>query len=173
MDIPISGAGETMNSERAVPAPRKKGRLERLVGSPLLLVALVLATSILTFKWYSLQAVLRAPVLPGWSWAAHPNTLLIYYPHTDCGCGPGLSAALGQADAKHFDVAVITDVQGKKLAAVAQEANTFHAHLLASAKPEALRRWLRNGNALMLHVRNGRVVGQAAGTVIPESFFKD
>jgi hypothetical protein len=168
VDISVPSGGET--AERAAPEPAWVRRLNRLLNSPLLFVCLALATAALAYKWYALEASLRAPDLPGWSWSAHPNTLLIYYPHTDCGCGPGLSALLRQAQAKHFDAAVVTDAKGQSLESIAQEANAFQADLLPSANPKFLRPWLYDGNTTMLRVRGGRVISRAGGTVIPDGF---
>ncbi len=173
MDIPVSRVDDAVRAERAVALPKKKKRLERLINSPVLLVVLAIATVGLGSKWYMLEASFRAPDLAGWSWSAHPNTLLIYYPNTDCGCGPGLSAALNQARHKHFDVALITDVQGRKMDVVTEEVNSSHAHLVSLANTKSLNHWLRGGNTTMLRIRNGQVVGRAEGTVLPDSFTKD
>lgn len=170
MGIPVSSGGEVASVSHAAVLPQKAGWLGRLINSCILLVVLSLATVALAFKWYSLEASFQAPNLPGWSWSAHPNTLLIYYPHTDCGCGPGLPTALNQAQAEHFDVAVITDVQGQKMDRVTKEVKFARAHILSSANTTYFRRWLKDGNTTMLHIRSGQVVGRAEGTVIPESF---
>jgi hypothetical protein len=177
VDIPVSEGNKAAIVEGTAPAPQRKRRLGNLLNSPILLVVLILTTIGLAFRWYSLQASLeaarRAPMLSGWSWTAHPNSLLIFYPHTDCGCGPGLSAVLTQASTKPYEVAIVSDVQGPKLDSIVQEAEYYHVHLLAPITPKAMARWCRDGNTTLLHIRKGRVVGSVEGTIIPESFFKD
>ncbi len=170
MDVPIPKGDEFPNAEHAASAPPKKGRLGNLLNSPILLVALILATAVLAFKWYSLEASLRAPDLPGWSWSAHPNTLLIYYPHTDCGCGPGLSPVLTQARTHHLDVLVLTDIKGEKLATLSKQASGTQAHL-TFVDQKAFQGWIRLGNTTMLLIRHGHIKRRMSGTNITSDFF--
>jgi len=170
MDVPVSESNKAADVERTASAPQRKRRLGNLLNSPILLVVMVLATIGLALKWYSLQASLRAPDLPSWNWSAHPNTLLIYYPHTDCGCGPGLSAALGQANAKHFDIAIISDVQGENLSHLNEVAIHSHAFLLSSIGSSQLKKWCPTGNTTMLCIKNGYIIRKLYGTNIPTEF---
>ena len=173
MDVPFSKGNEAPNAECAARASQRKRRLENLLNSPVLLAVLLLATVGLAFKWYAIQKSLDAPILPGWSWSSHPNSLLIYYPNTDCGCGPGLLPALNQAQSGKLDVIVVSDVQGQKLAAVTRQLKSSHVPFVACANPQSISPLFRSNNTMLVHVRNGRVVGHAAGTIIPASFLID
>ncbi len=159
-----------ISAANSVPVVPRRHWPERFLNSPLLLAALVLATAAFAYKWFTLEQSLKAPALPGWSWAAHPNTLLIYYPHTDCGCGPGLASALAQANARHFDVAVVTDVKGQSLQSLILEVSTTKGHLLPSVDPKILKYWIHTGNTTMLHIKNGRIIGSVEGTTVPVGF---
>lgn len=167
MDVPIFKGNEAPRSE---PASQRKSRLENFFNSPILLAMLFLATVGLAFKWYAIQKSSDAPILPGWSWSSHPNSILIYYPNTDCGCGPGLIPALNQAQSAKLDVIVVSNVQGQKLAAVTLQLKNFHVPFAACANPQLISPLFRSNNTVLVHVRNGRVVGHAAGTIIPASF---
>jgi hypothetical protein len=48
-----------------------------------------------------------APVIPGWSWLKHPNTLLVAYPKGWCGCG--LNTVLDSAHVEHQKCVIVTD----------------------------------------------------------------
>lgn len=159
--------------ERAARASQRRHWLWNLLNSPVLLAVLTLAIVGLAFKWHAIQKSSDAPVLPGWSWSSHPNSLLIYYPNTDCGCGPGLLPALNQAQSGKLDVIVVSDVQGQKLAAVTQQVKNSHVPFVASANPQSMSPLFRSNNTMLIHVRNGRIVGHAPGTIIPASFFVD
>lgn len=63
----------------------------RLLSSPLLLVVLLVAASIFAVSWYQTESVRRAPNIPGYDWAKHPNTLLIAAPLGDHCLSCGLS----------------------------------------------------------------------------------
>ncbi len=170
MDIPISKGSEAPSAERAARASQRKPWLSNLLNSPVSLVVLSLAIVGLAFKWHAIQKSSDAPILPGWNWSSHPNSLLIYYPSTDCGCGPGLLPALNQAQSGRLDVIVVSDVQGQKLAAVTQQVKSSHVPLVVCANLQSMSPLLRSNNTMLIHVRNGRVVGHASGTIIPASF---
>lgn len=173
MDTPISKSNKDVSVEHTARASQRKRRLGNLLNSPILLVMLLLATVGLAFKWHAIQKSLDAPILPGWSWSSHPSSLLIYYPNTDCGCGPGLLPALNQAQSGKLDVIVVSDVQGQKLTAITQQMKNSHVPFVVSANPQSISPLFHSNNTMLLHVRNGRVVGHAAGTVLPASFLVD
>ncbi len=56
MDVPLPKSSAAAITEHAAPAARKNRRLESLLNSPILLVALISATIGLAVKWYTLQA---------------------------------------------------------------------------------------------------------------------
>lgn len=171
MDIPVPNGGQT--AEHSQPRPGKAGRLERILSSPWLFVCLAAATVALAYKWYALEASLRAPVLPGWSWSAHPNTLLIYYPHTDCGCGPGLSPVLTQAHKFHLDVLVVTDVEGEKLTLLSKEVLSVYGRLYSLKNFDAVPKWSKTGNTAVALIHNGRITRRTGGTNIAEAFYRE
>ena len=136
MEIPVSESNEAPNSGRAVLIPQKKHWLGNLFSSPILLAVLTLAAVGLAFKWHAIQKSSDAPILPGWNWSSHPNFLLIYYPNTDCGCGPGLLTALNQAQAEKFDVIAVSNVQGQKLVAATQQVGNLHTTLCGKCESQ-------------------------------------
>lgn len=148
-----------------------KRRLSQWMNSPFLFVVLSLATVALGVKWYMLEASLQAPTIPGWSWASHPNTLLIYYPHTDCGCGPGLMTVLTQAQSHHLDVLVMSDVKGEKRVMLAKELADTQGHLLPGVGSGAIQGLKPTGNTLFVHVQQGRIVRKVDGTNLSTDFF--
>lgn len=148
VDVPISKDNEAPNAERTARASQRKRRLGNLLNSPILLVMLLLATVGLAFKWHAIQKSLDAPILPGWNWSSHPNSLLIYYPNTDCGCGPGLLPALKQALSGKLNVVVVSNVQGQKLTAVTQQMKNSHVPFVVCANPQSISPLFHSNNML-------------------------
>lgn len=171
MDVAATD-GRVATGEKDVADPLNfKDRLSLLINSPFLFIVLSLATVALGVKWYAVQASLKAPSISGWRWEQHPNSLLIYYPHTDCGCGPGLLPVLAEARNSRLDTLVITDVQGSDLVPVNKAVSDEDANL-AYANAEKLRSLSSSTNAVLVRIRNGRILRRAAGTSVPITFFR-
>lgn len=170
MDISISG--DKNSASRRLRRAVLGERLSRLLNSPILFIALLLATVALGAKWYQLEASLRAPSIPGWSWSQHPNSLLVYYPQTDCGCGPGAATVLKQAQTHHLEAIVVTDVQGDRLNILSENISATHGDLITQQKLMTIQDWKKTGNIVVARVRRGRIIGRANGTNLSDSFFR-
>lgn len=146
-------------------------RFARFIDSPFLFVCLAGATVALGVKLALLYAVLAAPPLQGWNWGDHPNTLLIAYKASACGCGAHLTDAISQGVQHHADVVVVAsaaDAGGAGLAAVRADRRV---RLLSGIPPQTLLRLLPKGGTAILNVQHGRITRQITGSVLPDDFF--
>lgn len=177
VDTPVSKSSAAAIIEHAAPSPKRKRRLQNLLNSPILLVVLLLATVASCGKWYALEALSQAPSLHNWNWLSHPNALLIYYPDTDCGCGPGLGNVLNQGRTAHLDTVIVTDIQGKRLTQLNEMGQTLKIKVVNDSSKTVLTNWIgRNwsykGNITVLRIQDGHVLRRTSGTNISDDFFK-
>lgn len=150
-------------------------RLTRLLDGPLLFVGLSATTVALTVKfallYTALHAALAAPAIQGWNWGNHPNTLLIAYKATTCGCGAHLSYAISQGIKHHADVVVVASAADARDASLAPVRADRRVQILTSASSQTLFRLLPKGGTAILNVQHGRITHRITGSVLPDDFF--
>ena len=152
-------------------APTLGQRLARFVESPFLFICLAGATLALGVKLALLYAALSAPAIPGWNWSEHPNTLLIAYRASTCGCGAHLSGAISQAANHHAEVLVVASASDKADAGLAGITADPRTRLITGVGEKDLRRLSPLGRTAILSIQHGRISHQITGSVLPDDFF--
>ncbi len=110
-------------------------------------------------------------MIPGWNWGSHPNTLLIAYRASTCGCGAHFSDAISQGAKHHADVLVVASVADAKGASLAPIRADPHVWILSSIPSQTLSRLLPKGGTAILNIQHGRITHQITGSVLPDDFF--
>lgn len=147
-------------------------RLSRLAASPLTFFCLAAVTLALAAKLALLYTALAAPAISRWNWSDHPNTLLIAYRASTCGCGAHLSGAITEGTQHHADVLVVASVADAGDASLAPVSADQRVRILSGISPQMLSRLLPKGGTAILNVQRGRITHQITGSVLPDDFFK-
>lgn len=145
----------------------------RLLGSPVTLVCLLLATSAFTFGWLRANAAGRPPAVPNFSWNEHPNALLVAFPTNDCGCGLSPVEWVSTGISHHLHVLLVASQPLPAFATL--KSAGFPARdvsIVTNADPDLVRRFSSGDKAGAARIRDGRMVFQVQGGVPPESFFR-
>ena len=155
--------------------PTLRRRFASLFGSPLLFLCLSATTVALAVKlallYTTLHAALAAPAIPGWNWENHPNTLLIAYKATTCGCGAHLTDVISQGVQHHADVVVVASAADARDASLAPVRADRRVQILSGISPQTLSRLLPKGGTAILNVQHGRITRRITGSVVPDDFF--
>ena len=122
-------------------------------------------------KLVLLYTALAAPAIKGWDWSDHPNTMLIAYRSSTCGCGAHLSGAISEAAGHDAQVLVIASASDKNDTGLAGIAADPRTHLITGVPDADLRRLSPLGRTAILNIRHGRITHQITGSVLPEDFF--
>lgn len=146
-------------------------RVSRLAASPLTFFSLAGVTVALVVKFALLYSVLAAPAVQGWNWGDHPNTLLIAYRASTCGCGAHLSGAITEGKQHHADVLVVASAADAADASLALVRADRRVHILSGISPRTLSHLLPKGGTAILNVQHGRITHQITGSVLPDDFF--
>ena len=151
--------------------PNVWSRLSGLAASPITFLCLTGATVALGVKLALLYAALSAPLIPGWNWGDHPNTLLIAYKASTCGCGAHFTDAVSQGEQHHADVLVVASAADANSAGFAQVRTDRRIHLISSVSSRTLLRLLPNGGTAILNVQHRRITRRITGSILPDDFF--
>ncbi len=147
------------------------GRLSGLVASPITFLCLAAVTLALAAKLVLLYTALAAPAITGWNWGDHPNTLLIAYRASACGCGAHLTDAISQGAQHHADVLVVASAADAGSTGLAAVRADRRVRLLSGVSSQTLQRLLPTGGTAILNVQHGRITRQITGSVLPDDFF--
>jgi len=151
--------------------PKLWDRLSGLAASPITFLCLAAVTVALTAKLALLYTALAAPAIQGWNWSDHPNTLLIAYRASTCGCGAHLSEAISQGTQHHADVLVVASAADTGDASLAPVRADRRVRVLSGISPQTLSRLLPKGGTAILNVQHGRITRRITGSVLPDDFF--
>ena len=146
--------------------------MRKALQSPLLLVVLLLSTAGLASALFTRNSARRAPDLPGYSWAKHPNALLVVYPMADACSTCSLSvygwAVKGRGHG--LDVVVAAHKETLELRSLLKEAMP-NVTVVTGASPEFIGRFSRGDKIGGVLVVDGRVVRRQIGGTPDEGFF--
>jgi hypothetical protein len=145
--------------------------LSRLAGSPLTFLCLAAVALTMAAKLVLIYAALAAPAIQGWSWGRHPNTLLVAYRSSTCGCGAHLSGAIGQAAQHHAQVLVVASAADAGDAGLAAIRADRRVRVVAGVQDQTIRGLSPSGRTTLLSVQGGRITNRATGSVLPDDFF--
>lgn len=146
-------------------------RFRKVLGSPLLLLVLLLATPVVAALWYRADAAQKVPAIGSYDWSKHPNALLISYPPDDCGCGASTSE-LVTAGLKHkLDVLVIASKPSKELSTLKQSFSPPRVVIGSKVSESIVRRFSPRDKVTTVLIQNGRIMRKVEGGYLDESFF--
>ena len=149
----------------------KRFGFRKILGSPLLLMLLLLATPVVAALWYRADAAQRAPLIGDYDWSKHPNALLIAYPPDDCGCGASTSE-LVTAGLKHdLDVLVIAVKPSRELNELKRSFPSRRVVINAKTPELIVRRFSPRDKVTTVLIQNGRTVRKVEGGYLDASFF--
>jgi len=146
-------------------------RISRLGSSPVTFLCLAAATLALAAKLALLYTALNAPAIPGWSWGRHPNTLLVAYRASACGCGAHLDDAISRAAQHHAQVLVVASASDAGDARLATIRGDRRVRVITGIQGQALRSLSPTGRTTILNIQHGRIGHQITGSILPDDFF--
>ena len=151
--------------------PKVWGRLSGLASSPIVFLCLTAVTAVLVAKLVLLYTSMAAPAIHGWNWSDHPNTLLIAYRASTCGCGAHLADAVSQGVQHHAEVLVVASAADAGSTGLAAVRADRHVRLLSGVSSQTLLSLLPTGGTAILNVQHGRITHRITGSVLPDDFF--
>ena len=140
---------------------------------PLLSVVLIAVCAACAFTIFRQQQGERVPRLDSYSWAAHPNAIVILQrAKSNCGCTPSLSEMALTGLSHGLDVLVMANAEAGEAPAL-RKANLSKS--VSVVMPLATnwndRFFAQKQDLVMVRVRNGKIVKVVQNGVPPESFF--
>ena len=141
---------------------------------PLFSVALISVYVVCAFTIFRQQQGERVPQLDSYSWAAHPNAIVILQrAKSTCGCTPTLNDMAITGLSHGLDVLVMANAEAGEAPAL-KKANFSKS--VSVVMPLATnwddRFFAQKQDLVMVRVHNGKIVKVVQNGVPPESFFK-
>lgn len=137
--------------------------------SKMLLIFMLTATIFVVSKIASTVRSSVAPTIAGWSWSAHPRTILIYVSDLECGCTTAIPNAIKQGIVSEGRVLLVSNNENaERFARGYGESVSFQ--LLAD--PSVAKSLSTNGTIRVLRVDYGFIRRVSIGAVLPEDFLK-
>jgi len=146
-------------------------RISRLGSSPVTFLCLAAATLALAAKLALLYTALNAPAITGWSWGRHPNTVLVAYRASACGCGAHLDNAISRATQHHAQVLVVASASDAGDAGLATIRADRRVQVITGVESRTFSRLCPTGKTTILDVQHGRISHQMTGSILPDDFF--
>ena len=143
----------------------------KILGSPVLLILLLLATPVVAALWYRADAAQKVPAIGSYDWSKHPNVLLISSPPDDCGCGASTSELVTAGLKHNLAVLVIASKPSKELNGLKRDFAERGVVVNDKVSEPVLRRFSPRDKVTTVLVQDGRMVRKVEGGYLEESFF--
>ncbi len=146
--------------------------MRKLLQSPFLLIALLLSTAVLSITLYRRDQAQRVPDLPGYSWSAHPNALLVVYPMADACSTCNLSVYGWAAKGREhkLEVVVAAHKETLELRSLRKEAMPG-VTVVTGVAPKFIERFAKGDKIGGVRMAGGRIAAQQLGGTPSAAFF--
>ena len=146
----------------------------RNYSQPLLSVGLISVCAVCAFTILRQQQGERVPQLDSYSWAAHPNAVVILQrAKSSCGCTPSLNDMALTGLSHGLDVLVMANAEAGEAPALRKaDFSKSVSVVMPLAANWNDRFFAQKQDLVMVRVRNGKIVKVVQNGVPPESFFK-